>query len=84
MAKVKHRVGINGPIEKVFAALTTNEGFAGWWATSAEINAKIGGKITLAFDNLTVLRFEYKNIQENKKVEIKCTDGPGPWQDSVL
>ena len=84
MAKVKHRIGINSSIDKVFATLTTNEGFAGWWASSAEINANIGGKIDLTFDDLTVLSFRYKDIQENKKVDIHCEVGPGPWQNSEL
>ena len=84
MAKVKHRVGINASIDQVFAAITTNEGLAGWWASSAEISAEIGGKVDLTFDGLTVLKFKYKDIQEHKKVDIQCVEGPGPWQDSEL
>ena len=84
MAKVKHRVGINGPINKVFAAITSSDGFAGWWASSAKISAEIGGKIDLTFDSLTVLKFKYKTIQENKIVGIHCVEGPGSWQDSEL
>ena len=67
MAKTKHRVGIDGSKEEVFATLTTNEGFAGWWASSADIKAEIGGRIDLTFDGLTVLSFEYIEIEENKK-----------------
>ena len=84
MAKVKHRVGINGPIEKIFAAITTSEGFAGWWASSAEINLEIGGSVALTFDGLTVLKFKYNDIQENKQIEFQCVKGPGPWQGSDL
>ncbi len=84
MARVKHRVGINGSLEKIFETLTTNEGFAGWWASSAVVNAKIGGEIDLTFEGLTVLSFKYTDIQENKKVDIQCIKGPGPWQDSEI
>ena len=84
MVKVKHQVGIDGSIDRVYSALTTNEGFAGWWASSADINKKIDGEIVLTFDNLTVLSFRYADIQNNKKVVIKCTDGPGAWQGSGL
>ena len=84
MAKVKHRVGINGPVEQVFAAMTTEEGFAGWWASSAEISARVGGKVDLTFDGLAQLKFIYQDIQANEKIAIQCLDGPGPWQDSVL
>lgn len=84
MARVKHQVGISGSLENVFATLTSNEGLAGWWASSADISGEIGGKITLTFDNLTSLIFEYTDIQENKRMAIKCIDGPGVWQDSEL
>ncbi|WP_281556188.1 SRPBCC domain-containing protein [Thalassomonas sp. RHCl1] len=84
MAKVKHQVGIDGTIEQVFSTLTTNEGFAGWWASSATISPEIGGKIALTFDNLTTLYFEYQDILENEKVAILCTGGTGAWQDSEL
>jgi len=81
---VKHQVGIDGTIEKIFSTLTTNEGLAGWWASSAKINPEIGGKIALIFDNLTTLYFEYQNILENGIVAIRCTEGPGAWEGSEL
>ncbi len=84
MAKVKHRVGINGPIDKIFAVLTTEAGFPGWWASSSVIDSKGSGNIDLTFDNLAVLIFEPINIQENKKVEVQCVVGPGLWQNSQL
>ena len=84
MAKVKHRVGISGPVNQVFAAITTAKGFAGWWSSSAEIKAEIGGSVDLTFEGLTVLRFRYIDIQENTSVCICCVEGPGPWQGSEL
>ncbi len=84
MAQVKHQVGINGAIDKIFSAITTNEGFSGWWASSAKINAEITGKIDLTFDGLTVLKFTYQDIKENKKVALQCIEGPGAWQNSAL
>ncbi|MEW8525627.1 MAG: SRPBCC domain-containing protein [Candidatus Thiodiazotropha endolucinida] len=84
MAKVKHRVGINSSIYEVFAAITSSDGLAGWWASSAEISLEVGGNVDLTFDSLTVLKFKYRDIQENKKVAIECVEGPGPWQGSEL
>ncbi|MEH6473407.1 MAG: SRPBCC domain-containing protein [Halopseudomonas sp.] len=84
MAKVKHRVGIAGSIDKIFNALTTDTGLAGWWASSAIVNAEVGGKVNLTFDGLAVLRFQYVEIQPHKLVSIKCLAGPGPWQDSEI
>lgn len=84
MAKVKHRVGIVGAIENLFSAITTSEGFAGWWASSAEVVLEVGGNVDLTFDGLTVLAFKYSDLQKNKKVAIHCVEGPGPWLGSDL
>ncbi|TQV88334.1 SRPBCC family protein [Aliikangiella coralliicola] len=84
MAKVKHKVGIEGAIDDVFLTLTTNEGLSGWWASSTDIVAEIGGKIDLTFTDLAILNFEYQDIQVNSKVKLKCVKGPGPWQNSQL
>ncbi len=84
MAKVKHRVGIRESIDTVFQTLITNEGFSGWWASSADIEAEVGGRADLTFLELTILSFEYKELVPNKTVRLKCISGPGPWQDSEL
>lgn len=84
MAKVKHRVGINSSIEEIFSAITTDQGFAGWWASSAQSKLEIGGRLDLTFQGLTMLKFKYKDIQEHKNVEIECVEGPGAWMGSVI
>ena len=84
MAKVKHRVGIAGDLDAVFSALTSGDGFSAWWATSAVVDARLGGKIDLTFENLTVLSFEYLDIRTPEFVHIRCTQGPGPWLGSEL
>lgn len=84
VAKVTHQIGIDGSVDRVFAALTTNEGLAGWWASSADVDLRVGGRIALAFDGLTVLYFAYRAIEEHAKVAIECTDGPDPWSGSAL
>lgn len=84
MAKVKHRVGIDGPVEQIFAAVTTSEGLAGWWASSADSHAEIDGSVDLTFDGLATLKFRYKTIQENKRTILQCVEGSGPWQNSEL
>jgi uncharacterized protein YndB with AHSA1/START domain len=84
MAKVKHRVGIGGHVHQVFAALTTSEGLAGWWASSADVSAQIDGRADLTFEGLTVLKFKYRGIEENRRIVIQCVEGPGPWEGSEI
>ena len=35
MADIIHRIGIKSPISKVYAAISTVEGVAGWWTRDA-------------------------------------------------
>ena len=84
MANVKHRVGISGSIDALYQSLVTNQGLAGWWASSASGKAETGCQVDLTFTALAVLSFEYVELQTNNIVRLKCLSGPGPWQDSEL
>ena len=84
MVKVKHRVGIKGPVESVYHCLVTNEGLSNWWATSSSGKAEIGETVDLEFFSLAVLSFRYLVLNINEIVKLKCVSGPGPWQDSEL
>ncbi len=84
MSKVKHRVGIQGQIESIYSCLTTNEGLAKWWATSASGETAVGNVIELAFSDLATLSFRYEQLDAQQTVKLKCIAGPGPWQDSDL
>lgn len=84
MAKVKHQVGIAGTITSLYNNLTTNEGLSAWWATSASGTTAVGSEIQLEFLNLAVLCFQYQQLDDNKKVSLKCVSCPGSWQDSTL
>jgi len=84
MAKVKHRVGIEGSVDAIYGCLTTNNGLSGWWATSSVGTAEEGKEIELDFSNLAVLCFRYEKLDLNEVVKMKCVSGPGPWQDSEL
>jgi uncharacterized protein YndB with AHSA1/START domain len=46
--EIRHSVLIRAPREKVWAALTTPQGFDGWWGTrGSEIDLRPGGKMVL-------------------------------------
>ena len=45
MADIIHRVGIKAPPSKVYAALSTIEGAAGWWTTETTGDSESSGNI---------------------------------------
>ena len=44
-----HRVGIKAPLQKVYEALSTVEGIAGWWTEQTSGIAQIGKTIQVQF-----------------------------------
>ncbi len=79
MADILHRVGIKSPAAEVYAALTTIDGLAGWWATGTEgTGSDLGGLLQFRFDaggfDMKVLE-----LQPGKRVRWEVVDGPGEW-----
>ena len=50
-----HRIGIVAPVEKIYRALTTEEGIRGWWTTDVKMDAQVGGKAVFGFQNHSIV-----------------------------
>ena len=42
-----HRIGIAAPAEKIYRALTTEEGIRAWWTTDVKMDASAVGATSL-------------------------------------
>lgn len=78
MPDILHRVGIQSPVEKVFAALSTVEGLSHWWLTGTTGDAKSGGTIHFRPDGGG---FDMKVVESrpNERVKWHCIGGPAEW-----
>lgn len=47
MASIRRQINIAAPIRAVWKMLTTPEGWTGWYADEARIDARSGGRVTL-------------------------------------
>lgn len=83
MFDILHRVGIKASLDKVYNALGTPEGVAGWWTTATTGDNKAGGMITFRFtDNGRELGFFDMKILElhpNTRVVWQVINGPAEW-----
>jgi uncharacterized protein YndB with AHSA1/START domain len=59
IVEINEEVIVNAPIERVWQALTTSEGLAGWMGDSARIELKIGG--------IFEVRHKVRNLTEEEK-----------------
>jgi uncharacterized protein YndB with AHSA1/START domain len=80
---ILHRVGIKASRDKVYEALATPEGVAGWWTTETTGDDKVGGMIRFRFtDNgreLGVFDMKIVELQPSSRVVWRVVKGPDEW-----
>ncbi len=84
MVDINHRVGIKAPIQKVYKALSTIEGVAGWWTKQTTGVSESGGNIDVRFlsplgKEIGSMNFDVIELDPNKKVHWRFVSGPKEW-----
>src|ERR687897_99963 len=79
MVDILHRVGIKSSTAEVYAALTTVDGLAGWWANDTKGDGDdVGGVLAFRFGaggfDMKVLE-----LDPGKRVLWEVVDGPEEW-----
>src|SRR3954466_856967 len=80
---ILHRVGIKTTPDKVYKALATPEGVAGWWTAETTGDHEPGGMIRFRFTEhgreLGVFDSKILDLQPNARVVWQVVDGPDEW-----
>ena len=80
---ILHRVGIKASSEKVYDALATIDGIAGWWTTDTHGDSKVGGLIKFRFshDGREIGGFDAKvvELRPAERVAWQVLEGPQEW-----
>jgi uncharacterized protein YndB with AHSA1/START domain len=89
MADIIHRVGIKSAPSKVYAALSTIEGLAGWWTSDTTGDSKVGGSITFRFTDpkgkvIGEMTMEVVKLQPDTRVQWRVKAGPPEWVGTDL
>ena len=50
-----HRICIAAPAEKIYRAITTEQGITGWWTTDVRMDAHACGKAVFGFGSHSVV-----------------------------
>jgi len=84
MADIIHEVGIEAPVSKVYAALSTVDGVASWWTRETTGESKLGGRMRVRFQSPTgaevgKMEFELAKLEPNSAVRWRFTSGPEEW-----
>ncbi len=84
MVDILHRVGVktDSP-EKVYDALTTVDGLAGWWTDDTTGSADVGGVIEFRFPP-GGFDMEVVDQRPSEYVSWKVVDGPEEWVGTTV
>jgi uncharacterized protein YndB with AHSA1/START domain len=85
MVDILHRVGIKtASPEKVYNALTTIDGLAGWWTDDTKGNTDLGGVIEFRFPPVGGFDMEVVELKPSEKVTWRVVDGPEEWVGTTV
>lgn len=84
MVDIIHRIGIRAPAARVWDAVATTDGIAGWWAQQTTTSPGGNGAVTSRFlrdDGSEIGRMDYAlTVQEEaRELRWRFTDGPPEW-----
>jgi uncharacterized protein YndB with AHSA1/START domain len=87
MHDIVHELTIAAPPEKVFEAVTTQEGLAGWWTHDATASPEVGSVATFGFaadGTTTRLSMRIDELEGPELVHWACVDGPDEWVGTAV
>ncbi len=84
MVDIIHRIGIRAPLARVYSALATVEGVAGWWTEETTGESKPGGTVQVLFrspdgSEMGKMGFEVQQLKPNQEVHWRFKSGPAEW-----
>lgn len=84
MHEIYHRVGISAAPERVYQALTTDEGLSRWWTGDTSGAGETGSVIRFGFGGVGI-DFEVAELQANSLVRWKHVgEIPEAWMDTEV
>jgi uncharacterized protein YndB with AHSA1/START domain len=84
MVDIVHRIGVKAPPSKVYAALATAEGVAGWWTRETRGTSEVGQSLHLGFRSpagVEIGQFELEVLElaPDQRVRWRVKQGPPDW-----
>jgi uncharacterized protein YndB with AHSA1/START domain len=79
MPNIRHLLRINARPEKVYEAVTTQTGLAGWWTVENTTTAKVGGFAEFHFGDCYHNKMRIAALEPGRRVEWECLEGDAEW-----
>ena len=81
---IVHRIGIKAPASKVYAALATLDGLAGWWTEGTSGASTVAGRIDFRFQDsagadIGGFGLDVVELRPDQSVRWRVANGPDEW-----
>ena len=83
METIRLNVSIKTDPQTLYAALTTEEGLANWWAKQTTAKAEVGFVNTFTFGSF-VNKMQVTQLDAPKKVAWRCIDSLAEWVGTTI
>jgi uncharacterized protein YndB with AHSA1/START domain len=83
MADIRHNVNIKANAEKIYEAITTRDGLAGWWTTDTVAEPKEGSVNIFTFGTNRI-EMTIKKLVPDSHVEWECTNAIEEWKGTKV
>lgn len=89
MSSITHRVGIRAPAARVYQALSTVEGLAGWWTRDTRGTSAVGERLVFSFRNpagveIGGFEMDVLELSPADRVRWQVRSGPADWAGTQL
>ncbi|MGM0890123.1 MAG: SRPBCC family protein [Bacillota bacterium] len=85
MINMPHQIMINTSPEKVYKAITTTEGFKGWWTTDAKAEPQVGSIAEFGFYNRqAVFQMHIDQLVPGRLVEWTAQHDMAGWKGTKI
>lgn len=85
MADIKHQLDIGASPEKIYEAITSQEGLSNWWAVDTRAKPEVGSVTKFGFNKRrTVFEMEVKELTPPSKIRWACNGGHPEWEGTRL
>ena len=81
MNKIIHAVDVKSLKQKVYDALTTRQGLAGWWTPDVTAEIRVGGRIHFRFGTVFHPIMEIVKLTPGRLVQWRCVGGEKDWEN---
>src|SRR3954447_21438030 len=85
MVDILHRVGVRTSTpDKVYAALTSMDGLAGWWSEDTRGSSEGGGTLKSRFPPVGGFDMEVLELVPGQRVRWRVVNGPAEWIGTTI